>query len=275
MKDKHYLILFALVFTVFTACKKDEDTEYGSNVYVTTMFEFMPGPGQNTNRSLGNIAAAKSLEGKEGFVSLGAWGGYIVLGFDHTVINEPDKEDIIIYGNPQFNYAEPGVIWVMQDKNGNGKPDDTWYEIKGSEYGNAGYVRDYEVTYTRPEGGGDVSWKDNKGNSGTVNSLSSTFQSYPSWIKTNEYTLKGSLLPSTGIKLDGLITSAPFAFGYADNLIGGDKIDIAQAIDQEGKTVSLGGVDFIKIQTGIQANLAHLGEFSTELIGVADLSLVK
>lgn len=365
MKAKHCLILFALIFTAFTACKKDQETEQlpivkmkvegtalnvkiyeeiafvavnvndmvydqewkldgavksnsstydftpvtpgvyiieytatnsggvftysysvnvgvpsipvtpGSNVYATTMFEFVPAPGQNTNRSLGSIAAAKSLEGKEGFVSLGAWGGYIVMGFDHSVINEPGKEDIIIYGNPQFNYAEPGIVWVMQDKNGNGKPDDTWYEIKGSEYGNAGYVRDYEVTYTKSSSGGDVSWRDNKGNTGTVKSLNSTFQSYPSWITTNEYTLKGSLLPSTGIKQDGLITSDPFASGYADNQVNGDKIDIANAMDKDGKTVALGGVDFIKIQTGIQANLGHLGEFSTELLGIADLSLVK
>lgn len=365
MKVKHYLILFSLIFTVFSACKKDKETGQspvvkmkvegtalnvkiyeeiafvavnvndqaydqewkldgevksnsstynftpvtpgvytvaytatnsggvftytynvnvgvlsipvtpGSNVYVTTMFEFVPAPGQNTNRSLGSIAAAKSLEGKEGFVSLGAWGGYIVMGFDHNVINEPGKEDIIIYGNPQFNFAEPGIVWVMQDKNGNGKPDDTWYEIKGSEYGNAGYVRDHEVTYTKPVSGGDVSWRDNKGNTGTVKSLNSTFQSYPSWVTVNEYTLKGSLLPSTGIKQDGLITSDPFASGYADNQINGDKIDIADAMDQDGKTVALGGIDFIKIQTGIQANLGHLGEFSTELLGIADLRLVK
>lgn len=246
-----------------------------SKAYATTMFEFLPAPGQNTNNNLGTIAAAKSLEGKEGFVSLGAWGGYIVMGFDHTVINETDKDDIIIYGNPQFNFAEPGVVWVMQDKNGNGKPDDTWYEIKGSEYGKPGYVRDYEITYTKPATGGNVSWRDNKGNTGTVNIANTSFQAYPSWVTTNEYTLKGTLLPSTGIKMGGLVTSDPFAFGYADNIVGGDKIDIALAIDKDGKPVSLGGIDFIKIQTGIQANLGMLGELSTEVMGIADLSLVK
>lgn len=247
----------------------------GSNVYATTMFEFLPAPGQNTNRSLGTVEAARTLEGQQGFVSLGAWGGYIVMGFDHSVINEPGKEDLIIYGNAMANFAEPGIVWVMQDWNGNGKPDDTWYEVKGSEFGNSGYVREYEVTYTKPQNGGSVAWRDNKGNTGTVQNSNASFQSYPSWVTTDEYTLKGSLLPSTGIQLNGMITSSPFTYGYADNQVGGDKIDIADAIDKEGKSVALSGIDFIKVQTGIQANMGFLGELSTELRGIADLSLVK
>lgn len=246
----------------------------GSSAYVKTVFEFLPGPGQNTNRTLGTLAGAKSLEGKQGLVSLGAWGGYIVLGFDHTVINESNKDDLVVYGNPLANFAEPGIVWVMKDANGNGKPDDTWYEVKGSEYNKPGYIRDYEVTYTKPAAGGPVAWKDNKGNSGTVN-MGSKVEGYPSWISGNEYTLKGSLLPTTNIRPGAQITSMPFAFGYADNLAEGDKIDIANAIDTDGRPVALAGIDFIKIQTGIQANLGILGELSTELIGVLDLGLIK
>jgi hypothetical protein len=246
-----------------------------SNMYVTNMFEFLPAPGQNTNKALGTVAAAESLKGKKGMVSLGAWGGYIVLGFDHTVINEPGKEDIIVYNNAQPNFAEPAIVWVMQDDNGNGLPDDTWYELKGSEYGKAGYMRDYEVTYTKPTIGGSVAWKDNKGQTGTVNILNASFQSFPSWVTGTEYTLKGSILPKTGLSGSGLVTSMPFEFGYADNTVNGDKLDIGNAIDKDGKALSLSGIDFIKIQTGIQANLGALGELSSEILGVADLSLVK
>ncbi len=246
-----------------------------SNMYVTNMFEFLPAPGQNTNKSLGVVTAAESLKGKKGMVSLGAWGGYIVLGFDHTVINEPSKDDIIVYNNAMATFAEPAIVWVMQDENGNAKPDDTWYELKGSEFGNAGYVRNYEVTYSKPVVGGNVSWKDNKGQTGTVNISSAAFQAFPGWLTTNEYTLKGSLLPSTGIKPGVFVTSIPFGFGYADNTVDGDKLDIANAIDKDGKSVSLSGIDFVRIQTGVQANLGILGELSTEVIGVADLSLVK
>lgn len=249
----------------------------GSNKYVTKVFEYLPAPGQYTNKTIGTLEGAKSIEGKQGIVSLGAWGGYIVLGFDHTVINENQKDDIIIYGNAQSNWAEPGVVWVMQDENGNGKPDDTWYELKGSEFDEEGYIRDYEVTYTKPRTGGSVSWKDNKGKTGVVTIAGATSQAFPSWVEGTEYTLKGTLLPSSGIKSETptFITSAPFAFGYADNKVGGDNIDIANAIDKDGKTVHLTGIDFIKIQTGIQADLGWLGELSTEVLGVADLNLTK
>lgn len=249
-----------------------------SNRFVTTLFEYLPAPGQYTNKSIGSLATAKGLEGKQGtLVSLGAWGGYIVMGFDHTVVNQADKDDIMIYGNPFATFAEPGIVWVMQDENGNGSPDDTWYEIKGSEFGKEGYVRDYEVTYTKPTVGGSVAWRDNKGKTGVVTLSSATFQAYPVDVTTNEYTIKGSLLPSSNIFMPTPtnISSLPFAFGYADNTIGGDKIDIANAIDKNGNSVILKGIDFIKIQTGIQANMGWLGELSTEVTGIADISLIK
>lgn len=251
-----------------------------SNMYVTQLFEFLPAPGQFINKAPGNMVSAEGILGKKtGMVSLGAWGGTIVLGFDHTVLNVADKEDIIVYGNPQGNFAEPAIIWVMQDENANGKPDDTWYEVAGSEFGKPGYIRNYEVTYTKPNPTtADVPWRDNQGNTGVVKTNTFHKQSYfPEWAPGNEYTLKGSLLPSSNIDMTvpSYITSMPFAWGYADNRVGGDKIDIANAVDKDGKKMNLKGIDFIKIQTGIQANMGWLGELSTEILGVADASLIK
>lgn len=40
----------------------------------------------------------------------------------------------------------------MQDVNGNGKPDDEWYELRGSETGGEWTVQEYAVTYYRPAG---------------------------------------------------------------------------------------------------------------------------
>lgn len=40
----------------------------------------------------------------------------------------------------------------MQDINGNGLPDDEWYELKGSEAGKEETIQNFEVTYYRPEG---------------------------------------------------------------------------------------------------------------------------
>lgn len=250
-----------------------------SRIYVTRLFEFMPAPGQFINKNPGSLESAAGILGKKGIVSLGAWGGYIVLGFDHKVINTTNAHDIIIYNNAMASSAEPGVVWVMEDRNGNGLPDDIWYEIGGSASGTAGYIRNYAVTYIRPDSvTGDVPWKDNKGNAGVVKTNAFHTQSYfPLWVEGREYTMTGTCLPSSNINTTNpaYIISAPFGYGYADNTSGGDKIDLADAIDEDGKGISLSGIHFIKIQTGIQANMGWLGELSTEVLGVADASLVK
>ncbi|RZL20193.1 MAG: cell surface protein [Pedobacter sp.] len=261
---------------VLTVAVPEIPTTSTSNRFVTNFFEYAPAAGQFMNEAgWGNQESGKTIIGKQASpgVSLGAFGGYAVYGFDHTVVNQPDKEDIIIYGNAIANFAEPGVVWVMQDENGNGKPDDTWYELAGSEFGKEGYIRDYSVTYTRPTPPIlSVSWRDNKGNTGLVKQSFHRENHYPLWITTDEFTRTGTLLPSTGIKLS---SSAAFAFGYADNTAGGDKVDIANAIDKDGKKIVLRGIDFIKIQTGIMADLSFFGELSTEVTGIADISLIK
>ena len=65
---------------------------------------------------------------------LGGWGGYIVVGFDHSIENKGGY-DFSIKGNAFDSSNEPGIVWVMQDVNGDGLPNDEWYELKGSEYG--------------------------------------------------------------------------------------------------------------------------------------------
>lgn len=261
---------------VLTVAVPEVPTSTSSNRFVTNFFEFAPAAGQFMNEaSWGNQESGKTIVGKQASpgVSLGAFGGYAVYGFDHTVLNQADKDDIMVYGNAFANFSEPGVVWVMQDENGNGKPDDTWYELAGSEFGKEGYVRNYAVTYIRPTPPVlSVSWKDNKGNTGVVKQSFHKLNHYPLWISTDEFTRTGTLLPSTGIKGS---SSAAFAFGYADNTAGGDKVDIANAIDKDGKKVALKGIDFIKVQTGIMADLTVFGELSTEVTGIADISLIK
>ncbi len=165
----------------------------------------------------------------------------------------------------------------MQDENGNGLPDDTWYQIKGSAHELEGTIQHYEVTYHRPgDPSADIPWEDNQGNTGVIATNSFHTQAYyPEWIAADSYTLEGTLLSSANIDMSNpsYITSAPFAYGYADNTAGGDTIDIADAIDEDGNAVVLEGIDFVKIQTGIQANMGWLGELSTEVTGVADLSI--
>lgn len=272
-------LLFTLPNLFFIACKKsDKEDLHQSNSYVTSLIEYKPAPGQFINVAPGNMESASGILNKNtGLVSLGAWGGYITLGFDHSIINYTGKDDFIIYGNPLAEFAEPGVVWVMQDENKNGLADDIWYEIKGSEYGKDGYIRDYQVTYYRPSTpNDDVVWKDNKGNEGVVKHNNFYMQAYyPEWIKEDTYTLSGTLLPNTNIDQSNpnYVKSMPFDWGYADNTVGGDKIDIDNAIDKDGKKVDLKAIDFVKIQTGILADIGRLGKLSTEVNAVEDLNM--
>ena len=114
----------------------------GSNAHWSAVLEYTPAPGQFINeRETGGFSGENTPEKaihyaekrlQQGlFVSLGAFGGYLVAGFDHSIVNDGGY-NLQITGNTHENSSEPGIVWVMQDSNGNGLPDDTWYELRGS-----------------------------------------------------------------------------------------------------------------------------------------------
>ncbi|BDW75230.1 hypothetical protein BFINE_10250 [Bacteroides finegoldii DSM 17565] len=131
-------------------------------------------------------------------VSLGSFGGYIIVGFDHSIPNSGNQYDFCVQGNAFDGSSEPGIVWVMQDINGNGLPDDEWYELKGSEAGKEETIQNFEVTYYRPEGKKmDVQWISSDGRNGWVDYLSAYHTQdyyYPAWISENSYTLTGTCL---------------------------------------------------------------------------------
>ena len=51
------------------------------------------------------------------------------------------------------------------------------------------------------------------------------------------------------------------------------KIDNAVTFD--GRPANLAYIDFVKIQTGVQAKAPSIGEVSTEVYGVSDYNLIK
>ena len=97
-------------------------------------------------------------------VSLGAFGGYVVLDFGvpeknadgsvkSGIYNDPDNAygvDFILYGNAMGTWAEPGCVQVSLDG-------ENWYDLAGSlhyrpETTDKGYaIWDYSTTYTHPE----------------------------------------------------------------------------------------------------------------------------
>lgn len=268
---------FALL--AISSCRKVEENqeELTHDVLVNKLLEYNPAPGQFINKAPGNIESARSiLNSESGLVSLGAWGGYAVYGFPQQVPNRSGKRDIYIAGNALNNFAEPGVIWVMEDTNKNGIADDVWYEISGSETNKAGYVRNYEVSYERPASSSDdVRWIDNNGKSGYVKHNGFHSQAYYPEQLPAKQTFRGTLLPSGNLDMSvpSNILSRPFEYGYGDNQAEGDEIDIDDAVDAGGRPVQLKGVDFIKVQTGVLADMGWLGELSTEITAIKGLNV--
>ena len=172
--------------------------------------------------------------------------------------------------------SEPGIVWVSQDANEDGAPNDTWYELRGSEYDNAETIRDYKITYIRPaEAGDEVTWKDNQNDNGTIDRVKEHTQAYyPEWIVENEITFAGTRLPNNIGESGGKWTMEPFAWGYADNYSASDRIGmtnrlrISDAVTADGAPANLSQVDFIMVQTGVNAKAPLIGEVSTEVSGI-------
>ncbi|HAZ03263.1 MAG TPA: hypothetical protein DCY97_14010, partial [Marinilabiliales bacterium] len=79
--------------------------------YVAKILEYRPAPGQFINSAYGCPWASQSLVGGiSGMVSLGGFGGYLVVGFDHSIENHPDNPygvDFTIFGNANVYSSEP------------------------------------------------------------------------------------------------------------------------------------------------------------------------
>ena len=322
-------VSYSYTFTVTVTFGNVEPTPEEATPYVTQVLDFMPAVGQFTNTQPayeeGDTQATMNQKvldaignNNRGMISLGGFGGYVVVGFDHTIENKAGLRDFRVLGNafyaatnpnpdaPQGGSSEPGVIRVAYDKNGDGVPnEDEWYEIAGSAHedptlepwyqmavdnGNdVNLYRDYEITYYRPEQEPEsqeqwdtyIRWEDNQGNSGYKAKNQFHQQSYfPQWYEGDELTFRGTCLPQNAIDESGQGTNFvlyKFRYGYADNetnTADDSSIDIDWAVNSKGQRVSLPGVDFIKIYTGVNQENGWLGECSTEVMGVEDLHLL-
>jgi hypothetical protein len=242
--------------------------------------------------------------GVKGSLSLGAFGGSVVFRFEEAVENHPDNPfgiDFTIFGNATAEWSEPGVVWVMKDENLNNLPDDTWYELAGSDYHFSTTLREYKVSYSNPGGeeARDVPWSDQLGNTGAIKANSAHMQpyyplndSFPD-IPGDTYMRSGTLIQgAVDVDHPPFISSFKRGFGYADNQVrgsepytlpdnpytmevehsGGDAFDIAWAVNGEGSYVELDQIHFIKVQNGILHEGGWLGEVSTEITGAVDVA---
>lgn len=286
--------------------------------YIDNVLEYCPAPGQFVNElpmyeegddaGVMAIKASEAIRGtNDQIISLGGYGGYVTFSFDHVVMNQKGK-DFIIKGNAfyakdpetgaiQGGSSEPGIVMVAFDTNGNGRPDNAeWYELVGSEHAKPSVVRNYSITYFRPQPdhqpqpGEDphitdatyIRWIDNQGRRGYIQrNQFHTQEYYPRWLPDEECSFSGTLLPSNATKkiVDGEIhyTLHPYEWGYVDNHPSEypelSSFDISDAIDAEGRAVHLPGVHWIRVYTALNQQSGWIGETSTEISQAIDLNL--
>ena len=287
--------------------------------YISKVYEYKPAPGQFINLlpkyEAGDTEESmikkveECISGKNDvLISLGNYGGYVTFGFDHTVVNVPGEMDFKILGNAFYaasnpnpdapdsgGSSEPGIVMVAIDKNGNGLPDDDWYELAGSEYYNEETAHGYSVTYYRPENDHIatpkpntpitdttyIPWIANDGTNGYVEKNSYHRQDYyPQWIANDEMTFTGTRLAPNAVDESGVgnyYVLYAYDWGYVDNHPNeiSDKscFNIDWAVDSDGNSVKLDGVDFIRVFTGVNQSCGWLGETSTEICRAEDLHI--
>lgn len=310
---------FEFSYTVNVGYAALPETPKDASPYITKVLEYRPAPGQfvntmpqykegDTQATMNEKALNAIGNNTRRMITLGGYGGYVTVGFDHTIRNAKDANDFLVLGNAFENSSEPGIIQVAYDVNQNGQPDEEeWFEIAGSAHHapkhelwyeqakQAGNIvetyLDYSITYKKPakepttneEKENYIFWEDNKGHKGyKVMNQFHPQPYYPQWIEEEQLVFTGTCLPQNGINQG--TEQAPhfvlpsFTYGYADNYpndAAEAAIDIDWAVDKNGNPANLPGVDFIKIYTGVNQENGWLGENSTEVCGVTDLNLTK
>ncbi|MBR1917754.1 MAG: cell surface protein [Bacteroidaceae bacterium] len=284
--------------------------------YINKVYDFRPAPGQfvntlpaweegDTEADMIRKANDCLADNNQEMVCLGGFGGYIVFGFDHPVVNVKGEYDLQIDGNAFYaesnpssttalgGSSEPGIVMVSSDDNGNGLPDDQWYELAGSEYYKPQTRHNYQITYHRPSADHVatphptyrfltdttfVRWTANDSTSGYISQIIYHRQNYyPNWIEEDSITFRGTKLANNAVDESGKGTYYVlycYDWGYADNHPNTTemaKFNLDWAVDPDGTPVELEQIDFVRVHTAVNQYARWLGETSTEIINAYDL----
>lgn len=282
-------LLILTLMVVASSCNYDSEyrgEEPADEQRKYRVVEYMPAPGQFINENFEAATMAEAIDyaeqrlARRQYVSLGGFGGYIIFRFSEPIPNVAGY-DLAIQGNAFTTSSEPGVVWVMCDANTNGLPDDVWYELAGSETGASTTISNYSVTYFRPTADGEsVAWRDSEGAEGVIDYLPTQHKQptyYPLWVDAVSYTLTGTRLAERNYQTSTTWVAPAYEWGYADNYSAHDWLaerktvncfDIAMAVDANGVAVELPTIDFVKVQSAVNAKSGHLGEISTEVCDI-------
>ena len=302
---------------LFSACISLSAAAQVTENRISRVFDYRPAPGQFVNKLPEyepgdtqedmNRKAEESISGNNNIlISLGGFGGYVIFGFERPVVNVSGVADFKIYGNAFWADANPnpnaprrggsseaGIVYVMYDANGNGLPDDEWFEIAGSEFQKPETIHNYRLTYFKPDENKErvpmpgtpaindmtyIRWENNQDVQHYLYRNIFHSQSYwPQWITDETLTFTGTRLAPNCIDESGAgsyFVQYAFDWGYADNCPNNDdcsNFNIEWAVDADGNPAQLPAVHFVKVYTGLNQYCGWLGETSTEIMGARDL----
>jgi len=294
-------------------------TLWGNHPWLTRVYEYRPAPGQFINTMpvyrvgepvdsvMSRCQAAicgyidtvtTTFHGQtftridtvwaQSMISLGGYGGYVIVGFDHPVVNM-HTYDFDILGNAfvsdresRGGSCEPGIVMVGVDADGDGVPSngDRWYELAGSEYRHPKTQHNYEITYYRPDENKQrtpsridpslndttyIRWTSNDVNPDSTSGYMSrnTFHSqpyWPLWLQGEEtMTFGGAKLRCNAVDQGGNMGDAYFVqyffdWGYVDNL----PSNPAHTSQQDGIYNPGFMIDWAVDEQGNHVNLTHI-----------------
>jgi hypothetical protein len=275
--------------------------------FATRVMEYTPSPGQNVgNPAFNNPARALGAPVGGGavaadntkVVTLGGFGGSLTLGFDHAVVDRaptaanPTGADLIVFGNafwasgnPDYRWAEPGVIEVSRDVNGNGLADDAWYVIRGSHLPTAPQEAYATVTFNPggPRSGYLLDGLVFGGASPVLfNPAGDGEQGVFGYADCAPTMTLGDFDGDGAPDRDGVdpawfytVPTDPRRTAITLFSGGGEAIDIGSAVTPDGTPAGLTSVDFVRIRTGVNRTSNVFGESSTEIGGVAEVRARK
>jgi hypothetical protein len=217
---------------------------------------------------LQNFGPGQMCEGGTGLGwSLGSAGGYEVW----TV---GPSGSYNIYGNAFGSWNEAGVVWMQEDNNGNGLPDEMWHEITGGEDEDPArkkqITRRYAITCFKTDDHGttngygqiikEVHWVDSRGRTGMI----------PGGFPDKYWGVQGGRVTCTCTLLrdDGNFFAGGYNLeglrGYVDT-VGDSRFSSSKAVRADGTPANLKTVKFLKVQTGIFRYGDIFGDVSTEI----------
>jgi hypothetical protein len=202
------------------------------------------------------------------------WSLGAALGYEVWAIPADYKGSVTITGNGFETWHEPGVVWIQQDENGNGIPDEMWQEVQGSDDKDnhkEHILRRHAITYFKSDNSeGQVNeydqiiraicWVDARGKMGVIPGGWPTVGNEKgiTGVAGNWITYTGTLLRDGGNTInDG--TDRKGMSGYVD------------VYANNSQSLTVPNARFVKVQTAYFAYGTSVGDISTEIVSATGL----